>query len=138
MSEEFDLDAAAADARGEDWSFRFKGERFTIGAGLPLAVVLRFGDVAAMLQGSEAEGGVEKMLGVSEMVRAFGGLFRSSEDFERFLALSPTQIEMQALFEELGRRTAGASLGESSASPTSSGDALGNSKPTSPVSTGSP
>jgi len=110
---------------GETWTWTLRGEEFEIPIELPLAVTFAFGRFGRAISGDD----VAQMSGLADLEDATRGLF--GDDFVRFMALDPTQAELISLFAEAAQRGTDATLGESSASSTSSSDDADRSSPTS-------
>jgi hypothetical protein len=137
----FDLEAAAATARGEAWSFDYRGRSFAIAGDIPLDVLDGYSQFAAEqlaaegLEGDEA--GLRQAAAMRPILEALEGLFASAEDYAAFRALRPGQAELTALLGEVTRRaTGGATLGEASAPSGSSDDGSASARPISAVTTG--
>jgi hypothetical protein len=138
----FDLEAAAATARGEAWAFTYRGRSFEVGGDIPLDVLDGYSRFAA--EQLEAEGtadpeqaGLRQAAAMRPILEALEGLFTSAEDYAAFRALRPGQSELAALLGEVTRRaTGGATLGEASAPSGSSDDGSASARPISAVTTG--
>jgi len=138
----FDLEAAAATARGESWVFDYRGRSFEVAGDIPLDVLDGYSQFA--LEQLEAEGmadaeqaGLRQAAAMRPILEALEGLFASAEDYAAFRALRPGQAELTALLAEVTRRaTGGATLGEAPAPSGSSDDGSASARPISAVTTG--
>lgn len=131
----FDLDAASTEV-SEDWTFDFRGESFTIPGDLSLDVWFSLGTFARVaLSDTGSADGLAQVAAMADLRDAARGLFRSEEDYDRFLSLRPTQAHLVALLSESSRRATGSGLGEASELSSSSADAADLSSPTSNGST---
>lgn len=127
----FDLDAATTTA--PDWSLEYAGETFAMLGDLPLEAFFALGDFGAL---AEREG-LEGLAALAELRDVARALFRSEDDYARFMSLRPTAAHLVALLSEASRRSTGAGLGESSGPDGSSSVAEVRSSQTSNGSTGS-
>lgn len=135
---DFDLDQAAAPKVAPDWSFRFREEVFTIPGDVSLEAWFALGEFAKVAMSDDGSNeGLAQVAAMADLRDATRSVFSSPEDYERFLALRPTQAHLVALLSEASRRATGGSLGEASElSGSSNGDGE-LSRPTSNASTGS-
>lgn len=136
----FDLEAAAATARGEAWSFVYRGQTFAIAGDIPLDVLdgyARFAELELAGDTDPDAAGLRSAAAMRPILEALAGLFESAEAYAAFRALRPGQAELTALLGEVTRRaTGGATLGEASAPSGSSGNGSASSRPISAVTTG--
>lgn len=139
MTAAFDLDTAAEATRTPAWQMTFAGETFDMAGELTVSALFSLGEFAELMAAGSAagdEGGLDALRAFVPLRDAVAALFSTPADWDRFVALGPTQPHLLALLSEAIQRGTGTTLGEPSAPSDSSAGGAANRRPTSLVSTG--